>query len=85
MPRATTLSELKVEATTTRVSTLPAFVYAVVRGRDGREWIDTSSIGLVVEDAIKAGRETDKAIPHYAKVNPIVRIIEAELREVRTL
>lgn len=57
-------------------------VYAAIRTTDGREWIDTTTLSLLRDEATQAATDTDKLIPHYAADNPVVRISRVEIREM---
>jgi hypothetical protein len=51
----------------------------------GREWMDYSSINGLIEEVQRKTGELDKAIPHWAKGNPVIRISEVKCIEGATI
>jgi hypothetical protein len=49
---------------------------------DGHEWIDIFSFDVLPEGVRKIVDASDKATPHWAKDNPVVRIAEVTIEEV---
>ena len=57
-------------------------IYAAIRLTEGKEWLDISSIALFREEAQSKANATDTTIgPHWARANPVVRIVEAMIVE----
>ncbi len=58
-------------------------LYCAVRKTEGEEWVEIDTWGYVMETPVEKAQKTDKQIPHWAKVNPVVRIAKFKLTEIR--
>jgi hypothetical protein len=52
-----------------------AQLYIPIRVTEGRQWLDTSSAGLLREQAEKAIAALQRTIPSWDKVNPVLDIV----------
>lgn len=57
-------------------------VWAAVRLTDGEEWIDTSSISILREEAEEKAEKLNNQIPQWAAANIFKRISCFELTEI---
>jgi len=56
-------------------------VYLAIRKStdDGHEWMDTSTISVLVHQAGDIARRHDREVPQWAVCNPVVRLVRATL------
>lgn len=55
--------------------TLTMFMFAVVREeRGGRRWVDTATVHLLREEAMRVAEADDAAMPGWAFENPIAGV-----------
>ena len=62
---------------------LSAEVWGAVRCSDGGEFVITSEIGCVPEQAKNRANAQDKLTPGYAEANPVCRIARFTLTEIK--
>lgn len=62
---------------------IKATMYAVVRRADddGHEWLDTSSLDMLISGTKRRAQETDERIPNWAAANPVIRITTVIVEE----
>jgi hypothetical protein len=56
--------------------------FCVVRKNEAHEWLDIKTISHSPTIAMENAVQTNKNIPHWAKDNPIVRVIRVEATEI---
>lgn len=58
------------------------FYVAIRKDTDSeKEWMDSGAFGISIESVQRKVKEVDEAIPHWAKDNPVVRIVEVKAIE----
>ena len=60
-------------------------LFFAVRKTDGKEWIDVSAWGYVIQTAQSSAEKTDETIPHWAKDNKVIRYSQFNLTEIKTV
>ena len=55
--------------------------WAAIRKNDVHEWIDTTTISVLPEEAYRKAIEENRQIPKREKINPVIRISHVEIRE----
>ena len=57
--------------------------YVAIRKNEVHEWIDISTLDLSYELTKCKVHKWDLELPQWAKANPVIRIVEVEISEVK--
>ncbi len=59
------------------------YAFAAIRKTEGKEWIDTLTIQLTRNQSATSAEMTDRVIPGWGKINPVMRVTEVLITEVK--